>query len=212
MKKALKVVGILFVALIIIPLLAGAIGGAVLDIVAAVYLIALLASPIILICALIRRRRRHKANGAAPQEPAARQMPAQHVKVTKSASVPVAKGEHVSTESEPMYFDEDDGDIAYRYKNVGVFVLHTDVFGHPALVEGASVTFRQEPENTYDHNAVAVVIGRKRIGYLYRGKLQDMANDWLERGDTVCGRVVRVDPNIYDAKNNAVKINMYFYN
>lgn len=208
MKKTLQIVCILFVVLIVVPLLAGAIGGAVLDAVAAVYLIALLVSPIVLIFTLIRRRKQRKARKTPPQEqePAAQQTPpppVQSVKVTKSAVVP--------RESDNLDIDEDD-DIAYRYKNVGVFVLYTDVFNHPALVEGAIVTFRQEPENTYDHRAVAVVIGRKRIGYLFRGKLQDMANDWLERGDSVSGRVVRVDPDVYDAKNNAVKIDLYFYN
>ncbi len=225
MKKSWKIIGILFAVVVVIPVTAGAIGGVILNVVSTAYLLALLALPFVLIGVLIGRRKRRKASEPVdrgqdvvawqtptpPQVENAFSPPVQRVKVTKSAVVPQVEKPRTVHEPECLD-DEEDGDIAYRYKNVGVFVLYTDVFNHPALVEGAIVSLRQEPENTYDHRAVAVVIGRKRIGYLFKGKLQDMANDWLDRGDAVSGRVVRVDPEAYDAKMNAVRINLYFYN
>ena len=107
-------------------------------------------------------------------------------------------------------FLEDDA-AAYEYSDVGVFVPDTSIFDRPDVVEGATVTLRQEPTNKYDNSAVAVVIGRKRIGYLYRGRLQDMANDWLYRGDSVHGRISSVAPYCYDAKKDGIKIDLYFY-
>ena len=102
-------------------------------------------------------------------------------------------------------------DAAYSYQNVGVFVPDTSIFSRPDVTEGALVTFRQEPENKYDSQAVAVVIGRKRIGYLYRGRLQDMANDWIDRGDSVSGRISSISPYSYDVKKDGIKIDLYFY-
>lgn len=217
MKKVPTIIGILFVVLVVVPLIAGAIGGVALDVVSMLYVAAIIALPFVLVGLLVHRLRKnktHAAEAAGPdiqqQEPqqvrASVAQPRQTVKVAKSTVVPAVE------ESDSLDIDVDDDDIAYRYTNVGVFVPYTEVFGHPALVEGAVVSFRQEPENRHDPHAVAVVIGRKRIGYLFKGKLQDMANDWLDRGESVAGRVIRVDPGSVDAKSNGVRINLYFYN
>ena len=217
MKRALTIVAILFLVLIVIPVVSAALGDAVVTAVSTVYAAAMFVLPVILVVVLVSRRKRRKASEGTAAAPA-QQIPApvrstttpprQPVTITKSTSVPVVEDSHPLDCLTP---DDDGDDIAYHYTNVGVFVPYTDVFDHPALVEGAIVTFRQEPENRYDHRAVAVVIGRKRIGYLFRGRLQDMANDWLERGDAVSGRIVRVAPEVVDAKNHGVAINLYFY-
>lgn len=213
MKKALKVVGayaVLFVVCIIIAGFGDAAAGAA----AAIFMVAILVGIIALPVCLIRKsRRKENKPETAPQEerqPVV-QVSKAPVTITKSTAVPTVKNA-ISLDDLPLDDDDDDNDdIAYRYTYVGVFVPYIDVFDHPALVKGAIVSFRQEPENKFDHSAVAVVIGRKRIGYLYRGKLQDMANDWLERGDAVSGRVVRVSPYATDVKRDGVKINLYFY-
>lgn len=112
----------------------------------------------------------------------------------------------------PALWEEYAGDdAAYSYKEVGVFVPDKSIFDRPDIFVGAAVTFRQEPENKHDSQAVAVVVGRKRIGYLYRGRLQDMANDWLDRGDSISGRISSVSPYCYDAKKDGIKIDLYFY-
>lgn len=59
--------------------------------------------------------------------------------------------------------------------------------------EGEEITFRQEPENTYDPNAVAVYLDDKKVGYVFKGRTQDMTNDWLKRSLRVGGLINDVD-------------------
>lgn len=49
----------------------------------------------------------------------------------------------------------------------------------------------QEPTNEADSKAVMLMFvpQRKKLGYLYRGKIQDMVNDYLNRGDKVVARL-----------------------
>lgn len=65
------------------------------------------------------------------------------------------------------------------------------------------LTLKQEPENPYDDKAVAIYRGKDQLGYLHRGRLQDMANDWLDRGDPVYG--------LYEASTDKETFTIYFY-
>lgn len=129
----------------------------------------------------------------------------------KASTSAQATRQSVPRQPTELWDDYAGDDAAYSYQNVGVFVPDTSIFSRPDVTEGALVTLRQEPENKYDGQAVAVVIGRKRIGYLYRGRLQDMANDWLDRGDSISGRISSVSPYSYDVKKDGIKIDLYFY-
>ncbi len=51
-----------------------------------------------------------------------------------------------------------------------------------AIQPGATITLMQEPENPYDDRAVALYADKQKIGYLYRNRLQDMANDFIVKG------------------------------
>ena len=73
---------------------------------------------------------------------------------------------------------------AYSYDDVEIF-CPADVIAAAALKAipaGAPLSFRKEPENEYDSNAVAVYNGDRKIGYLHRNRLQDMANEYMSRG------------------------------
>lgn len=51
---------------------------------------------------------------------------------------------------------------------------------------GDKLKLAQEPTNKYDSNAIRVLSpDGKQLGYMYKGKLQTMANDFLSRGDRV---------------------------
>ena len=67
----------------------------------------------------------------------------------------------------------------------------------------------QEPTNEADNNAVMLMFvpQRKKLGYLYRGKIQDMVNDYLSRGDKVVARLsyLSFKPEF------SVKIDIAFY-
>lgn len=52
---------------------------------------------------------------------------------------------------------------------------------------GQALTFKQEPENPHDEKAVAVYLNDIKIGYIYRGLIQDMFNDYTNRGWIVMG-------------------------
>ena len=58
---------------------------------------------------------------------------------------------------------------------------------------GKKITFKQEPDNEYDSNAVALFLDETKIGYLYRGKTQEMVNDWLRKGDYFWGYINKID-------------------
>lgn len=51
--------------------------------------------------------------------------------------------------------------------------------------------FIQEPTNPADEKAVLLMFVPQKspFGYLYRGKIQDMVNDYINRGDKVVARL-----------------------
>ncbi len=51
-----------------------------------------------------------------------------------------------------------------------------------SIVDGDCLTVRQEPRNKHDYKAVAVYWFDVKIGYIYRGALQDLANKSLREG------------------------------
>ena len=65
---------------------------------------------------------------------------------------------------------------AYEYTAVNVAFAEKEKKGM-----GKFADLAQEPNNKYDSKAIAVVLGGKRIGYLYKGKIQDMVNDYLNK-------------------------------
>lgn len=73
---------------------------------------------------------------------------------------------------------------------------------------GESVCIEHEPENEFDSKAIVVKTHRgKKLGYLYRGRLQDMVLDFFEReNDCVIAKV-----SYTDIENNKVQIALSFY-
>ena len=70
---------------------------------------------------------------------------------------------------------------SYRYTDVGIFVPEDSTFDLKGFEPGAILTLVQDPENPHDNRAVGLKLHNQLVGYLYRGKLQDMANDWIEK-------------------------------
>lgn len=96
--------------------------------------------------------------------------------------------------------------IRYHYEDVEVCVWNDSI---PKDTEvGNRITFIQEKSNKYDNKAVLLLLvpQQRKLGYLYRGKLQDMVNDYIGRGDKVTARISNiVQPG------NRVMIDMAFY-
>ena len=78
--------------------------------------------------------------------------------------------------------------LKYHYKDVEV--SSWDHIPYDVKV-GNRVAFIQEKSNEADPKAVLLMFvpQRKRFGYLFRGKMQDMVNDYLNRGDKVVARL-----------------------
>ncbi len=81
--------------------------------------------------------------------------------------------------------------IAYHYDDVQI--ASRDRYADIPLAAGDRLKFVPEPDNQFDAEAVAIYKGTDKVGYMYRGRLQDMAHDFLKRGDAVAGVVVSDD-------------------
>lgn len=99
----------------------------------------------------------------------------------------------VKPESEKNYdlFDKlvDDFYLAYEYEEK-IAIPQTELITGNG---GKKITFKQEPDNEYDNRAVALYLGDAKIGYIYRGRTQDMVNDWINRDDFFWGYINKID-------------------
>lgn len=96
--------------------------------------------------------------------------------------------------------------IAYHYDTVGIYTpkeLDIDV---TKIDPGLRTSFRFEPSNTYDKDAVAVYAGSWKIGYMYRGRLRDMLVDWAYRQQPIWSHIASVDD-----EQREIKIAIVFY-
>lgn len=102
----------------------------------------------------------------------------------------------------PAIFD--DYMLRYKYDAELCMIDNTamDLSGN----SGKQICFEQEPNNPYDKNAVVVLMGGKKIGYVYRGQIQDMLNDWFRKGFEVGAHLNRIDVN-----KNKVTFKIGFY-
>ncbi len=71
---------------------------------------------------------------------------------------------------------------------------------------GKGVNFIQETNNAYDSAAVAIYLNDHKLGYVYRGGIQDMINDWIKRKHFFIGYI-----NKYSVTNKSATIKIGFY-
>ena len=101
---------------------------------------------------------------------------------------------------------------AYEYDDVKLYIVPGQEPVFDDLELGMDIDFIQEPNNKYDSRAVFAATsassgyGQKKIGYLYRGKLQDMVNDFIDSCLPILAHIESVDSN-----NGVVKIHIAFY-
>lgn len=94
----------------------------------------------------------------------------------------------------------------YEYEDVKLYTVPEECPNFNGIRLYGRVEFIQEPENLYDDKAVYVTQSGVKLGYLYRGTLQDMANDYLRRGRKLLGVVSGLD-----YQNGVITISMAFY-
>lgn len=57
---------------------------------------------------------------------------------------------------------------------------------------GEELNFIPEPNNEFDEKAVAIYLHNTKIGYVYKGKIKDMLNDWISRNEIYIGYVNKI--------------------
>lgn len=142
---------------------------------------------------------------------------AKHKPHTKSDDTPAPQSNHISSSAaptshrsgpvnRPYSFDKNIPGLtlAYEYHDVDVAMFEKSSI--EKLFAGEMVFFRQEPENSHDPRAIKIVSAGKKIGYLYKGRLQDMANDWIDKE-----REYSVFISQIDMVNESIKIAIGFY-
>lgn len=117
-------------------------------------------------------RKAEKAAPAAAPTPAAAVRPTMTMRVSNSDT-------------------EEEGDAivpsgTYRYEYSAVRLFRPDGECDPVPDVGSDIDLETEPENPYDSGAVKAVYGSCLVGYLNRGKLQDMMRDKINRGEKIC--------------------------
>lgn len=81
----------------------------------------------------------------------------------------------------------------YFYNQVKVFTPKDLAVDFVHMDPGVDIQLKQEPENAYDGEAVAVYTAGTKLGYLYKGKIKDMVNDYIGRGWPILGCVDMID-------------------
>lgn len=126
---------------------------------------------------------------------------------SKQASAPKTPPERIPDNKPKSVTEPIDGyDLKYHYEDVEV--SSWDYIPKDVKL-GNRVIFIQEPTNKADNKAIilAFVPQRRKFGYLYKGKIQDMVNDYINRGDKVVARLSHLSFKPY----KTVKIDIAFF-
>ena len=75
--------------------------------------------------------------------------------------------------------------LAYDYTDVNVCIIRDNKPDYKELKPYMPISFIPEPSNPYDPKAVIVKTDGTYIGYLYKGRMQDMVLDFLRRNDPI---------------------------
>lgn len=122
-----------------------------------------------------------------------------------------SKPSHVIKAAPVTYADAIPGyALAYSYTNVTIFppwemLAPLDLRKVAAFPE---LDLEQESENAYDPWAVAIYWQDEQLGYMRKGRLQDMVNTWIQRGWPV---FAHYEQGLKDGEDSKVTISMAFY-
>lgn len=128
-------------------------------------------------------------------------------KIETTVSAPESPHKEKASSRLLNYLEDETGEgwyLKYEYEKDICFIDTS-----AKLLEGKSgkqLEFRPEPENTYDPGAVAIYLDDQKIGYVYKGYVQDMIRDWTKRGEMFGGHILSVD-----VSNNTAAYIIGFY-
>lgn len=84
--------------------------------------------------------------------------------------------------------------LAYQYDEK-IAIIRGQEPDFENVMVGFDAKFTPEPNNPYDKKAISVFSNEIKLGYLYKGKLQEMVHDYIRRGDPVYSYISNIDPN-----------------
>lgn len=89
----------------------------------------------------------------------------------------------------------DGSKLAYHYDDVKFYppLEMVSKVNAKLLQPGAEISLKQEPSNEYDRRAIALYVSGHQIGYLLRGRLQDMANTYISKGLPIKATLLSLD-------------------
>lgn len=102
--------------------------------------------------------------------------------------------------------EKDGHPLAYHYSNIRVAIIRGNEPDFRFLQAGMPVQLLHDPDNKYDNNAVMLIANGIRIGYLYKGKIQNMVNDFLRYGWPIISHIESID-----RENRVIEIFLGFY-
>lgn len=89
---------------------------------------------------------------------------------------------------------------SYVYQNVKLYIVPGQEPNFSLLEPGEDVTLEKEPSNSYDSKAVyartwlvSSNLPDTKVGYIRKGKLQDMINDYLDRRLPIMAYIDSID-------------------
>lgn len=96
--------------------------------------------------------------------------------------------------------------LAYKYRDIKLCIIRGDEPDYTKLKINDSIEFVKEPTNEYDKNAIAVVVNDTKIGYVYKGTIQSMINNYIMKNFQVLAYVSEIEPD-----KDLVKMYIGFY-
>lgn len=95
--------------------------------------------------------------------------------------------------------------LTYKYFDVNICVISGQEPDYNAIIERLLVepmvtTLEIEADNQYDNKAVRVMFNGSKLGYLYRGKIKDMAYDYIKKECPIFSCLSSIDPESYKMK------------
>lgn len=100
----------------------------------------------------------------------------------KSAAPTVSVVQHRNSNNDDNHYRSSRKTYSYNDVQIAAFDYMIAKCNFKKIAADPVLRLQQEPKNRADSRAVAVYWHNQQLGYLYKNKLQDMANEWINAG------------------------------
>lgn len=96
--------------------------------------------------------------------------------------------------------------IKYEYENKSIAMVEMASPNYSKFEKFDEIKFEPDPTNQYDGKAIKILCNDIFLGYVYKGKEQDMIHDWIKKSQPIYAVVTSIDK-----ENNNIKFYIAFY-